>query len=74
MAFPLRTAEGADVGASESLSHPVLLARHSKSENLLSRVVFPDPAVVRWHRPTVLDTPPSAPIDPTGRRCLFSSC
>jgi hypothetical protein len=44
MAFPLRTAEGADVGASESLSHPVLLARHSKSENLLSRVVFPDPA------------------------------
>jgi hypothetical protein len=29
MAFPVVTAEGADIGASESLSHPVLLASHS---------------------------------------------
>jgi hypothetical protein len=42
--LPVADCKGADVGASESLSHPVLLARHSKSENLLSRVVFPDPA------------------------------
>jgi hypothetical protein len=29
MAFPLQTAKGADIGASESLSHPALLARRS---------------------------------------------
>jgi hypothetical protein len=29
MAFPLRTAKGADIAANESLSHPPLLARLS---------------------------------------------
>ena len=86
MAFALGTPEGADIGASESLSRSALLARLSDPNRIPCHVV-------RWLSPAkkgdvstmeaktpakralaVLDTPaPPAPIDPTGRRRLIPS-
>jgi hypothetical protein len=40
MALPLRSAEGADIGASESLSHPAMLARRNLPA--ITRILSPN--------------------------------
>ncbi len=82
MAFPLQTADGADIGANESLSHPALLARLAGPNRTPScsalastgkKVMFR-----RWKPkpPPTARSPCSTPRrrrDPTGRRRLISS-